>query len=67
MNIKQKKEVKERIKLRKKYEDGFRNGQEEYKLFILNILRGIDIADKQMGNKNCGTKAIRLAIKSRII
>ena len=35
--------------------------------FILNILDGIDIADEEMGNNGGGTKAIRLALKSRII
>lgn len=34
----------------------------EYKQFVLNILDGIDIADGQ-----CNTKAIRLALQSRII
>ena len=35
--------------------------------FILNILDGIDIADEEMGNNGGETKAIRLALKSRII
>lgn len=35
------------------------------KEFILNVLEGIDIADKQMGNTGGGTAAIRLALKSR--
>ena len=35
--------------------------------FILNILDGIDIADEEMGNNGGGTKAIRSALKSRII
>lgn len=39
-----------------------KEAQEEYKQFILNILDGIDIADGE-----CNTKAIRLAISSRII
>jgi len=39
-----------------------KEGQEEYKQFILNILDGIDIADGE-----CNTKAIRLAINSRVI
>ena len=34
----------------------------EYRQFILNVLDGIDIADGE-----CNTKAIRLAIASRII
>lgn len=42
-------------------------GQEEYKQFILNILDGIDIADKELGNAGGGTKAIRFAIQSKII
>jgi len=40
---------------------------EEERQFILNILDGIDEADRQMGNKNGGTKAIRLALSARII
>jgi hypothetical protein len=36
------------------------------KSFLSNILDGIDIADKQMGNKGGGTKAIRFALQSRI-
>mgnify|MGYP006358441103 CR=1 FL=1 len=39
-----------------------KEGQEEYKQFILNILDGVDIADGE-----CNTKAIRLAINSRVI
>ena len=35
--------------------------------FIINILDGIDIADEEMGNNGGGTKAIRFALKSRII
>lgn len=42
-------------------------GAREERQFILNILDGIDIADKEMGNKGGGTKAIRFAINSRII
>ena len=34
----------------------------EYKQFVLNVLDGIDIADGY-----CNTKAIRLALKSRVI
>lgn len=41
--------------------------REEERQFILNILDGIDMADEEMGNKGGGTKAIRLALKSRII
>lgn len=40
--------------------------KEEERQFILNVLDGIDIADEQMGNKTGGTKAIRLALQSRI-
>lgn len=39
--------------------------REETKQFILNVLDGIDMADEQMQNKGGGTKAIRLAFKSR--
>lgn len=41
-------------------------GAREERQFILNILDGIDEADRQMGNKNGGTKAIRQALESRI-
>lgn len=34
--------------------------------FILNVLDGIDQADKEMGNMGGGTKAIRLALSSRL-
>lgn len=36
--------------------------QTEYKQFVLNVLDGVDIADG-----HCNTKAIRLALQSRII
>lgn len=49
------------------YQRGFEKGQADYKQFILNILDGIDEADRQMGNKGGGTKAIRLALNSRMI
>jgi len=39
-----------------------KEGAEEYKQFILNILDGVDIADGE-----CNTKAIRLTINSRTI
>jgi len=48
-------------------------GRKEERQFILNILDGIDTADKQMGIENSyvvghgGTKAIRLALQNRII
>lgn len=45
----------------------YKRGQQEERQFILNILDGIDIADKEMGNKGGGTKAIRHALQSRII
>ena len=35
--------------------------------FILNILDGIDIADKQLGNSGGGTKAIRFALQNRAL
>lgn len=41
--------------------------REEERQFILNILDGVDKADKEIGNKGGGTKAIRLALKNRII
>jgi hypothetical protein len=44
------------------YEAGRREGAEDYKQFILNVLAGIDIADGK-----CNTKAIRHAIESKII
>jgi len=39
-----------------------KEGAEEYKQFILNILDGVDIADGE-----CNTKAIRFTINSRTI
>lgn len=41
-------------------------GRKEERQFILNVLDGIDIADKEMGIVG-GTKAIRFALKNRII
>ena len=38
---------------------------EEERQFVLNILDGIDIADKEMGVIGC-TQAIRQALQSRI-
>ena len=46
---------------------GYIQGSKDERQFILNILDGIDGADRQMKNKGGGTKAIRLALKSRII
>lgn len=40
---------------------------QEERQFILNILDGVDIADKEMGNTGGGTRAIRHALQSRII
>jgi len=40
--------------------------RDEERRFVLNVLDGIDIADEQMGNKTGGTKAIRIALQSRI-
>lgn len=45
----------------------YQRGQEEYKQFILNLLDGVEEADKAMNNKGGGTLAIRHAINSRII
>ena len=42
-------------------------GQQEERQFILNILDGIDEADRQMQNEGGGTKAIRMALNVRII
>lgn len=39
----------------------------EERQFTLNVLEGVDIADKQTGNKGGGTEAIRLALQSRYI
>lgn len=41
--------------------------KEEERQFILNILDGIDLADKEMKNEGGSTKAIRFALKNRII
>ncbi len=49
------------------YDTGHLHGREEERQFILNILDGVDIADEQMGNPHGGTKAIRLALQSRVI
>jgi hypothetical protein len=43
------------------------HAREEERQFILNVLDGIDIADREMGNTGGGTKAIRLTLQSRII
>jgi len=67
MDKEQKKVINQRMNNSKMYQMGFEAGQSEYKQFILNILKGVDIADKKMNNKGGGTKAIRLAIKSRIL
>lgn len=42
-----------------------REEREEIAAFLKNVLDGIDIADKQIGNMGGGTKAIRLALISR--
>ncbi len=42
-------------------------GQQIERQFTLNILDGIDITDKEMGNKGGGTLAIRHALKNRHI
>lgn len=41
-------------------------GRKEERQFILNVLDGIDIADKEMGVVG-GTQAIRFALQNRII
>ena len=50
---------------RRGFLEGHKAGQEEYRQFILNVLEGIDYADADMTGGE--TKAIRLAIASRII
>lgn len=40
---------------------------ENERQFILNVLDGVDEADRQMGNIEGGTLAIRHALKSRTI
>ena len=42
-----------------------REGREEERQFILNVLDGIDVADVKMQNTGGGTKAIRFALASR--
>ena len=48
------------------YDRAYRSGQKEYRQFILNLLNGQDIADKQMGYIP-STKALRFAIQSKVI
>ena len=48
-------------------QEAYERGQQEERKFILNILDGIDRADKEMGNKYGGTNAIRFALQSRFI
>lgn len=62
---KEMKRLKKRRQFCSCYDEGIIEGAKEYRQFILNVLDGIDIADKELGGG--GTKAIRLAIKSRII
>ena len=57
-------EAEKVIEFIRKVEDEAR--REEHQFFV-NILNGIDQADKEMGNKFGGTKAIRHALQSRII
>lgn len=57
--------IKRMLAANEAYKAGYIKATEEYKQFILNILDGIDIADEQVGVTG-GTKAIRLAIQSRI-
>ena len=47
-------------------ERGYVKGQEEYKQFVLNILDGVDKADKEMGFAST-TRSIRFALSSRVI
>lgn len=51
--------------LSQSHQQGRMEATEEWKQFILNILDGIDKADEQAGVTG-GTKAIRLAIQSRV-
>lgn len=46
-------------------QQGRMEATEEWKQYMLNILDGVDIADEKEGITG-GTKAIRLAIQSRI-
>lgn len=48
------------------YDKGCKDGAEQERQFILNLLDGQDIADKELGVIG-GTKAIRFALSSRII
>lgn len=41
--------------------------REDEHQFFLNILNGIDQTDKEMGNEQGGTRAIRFALKSRYL
>lgn len=47
------------------YESGYAAAVEEERQFILNILDGVDEADRQLDNTGGGTKAIRFALQSR--
>lgn len=44
-----------------------RRGEQSERQFILNVLDGIDIADRNSGDIVGGTKAIRFALQSRIL
>lgn len=46
--------------------EAYQRGTQDERQFILNILDGIDIANKEMGHPP-DTKAIRFALKSRLI
>jgi hypothetical protein len=48
------------------YMEGIKKGAQEERAFILNVLDGIDIADREAGLKQ-STKAIRFALQSRSI
>lgn len=38
----------------------------EERAFLMNILDGIDIADKSVNNRGGGTEAVRLLLKTRV-
>jgi len=45
---------------------GHKEGAEEYRQFVLNTLKGIQIAEREMGEES-SIKTIMFAINSRII
>lgn len=62
----QKKELSNRKIYQRGYDEGKKKQMEDDRRFILNVLDGIDIADKQAGVIG-GTQTIRQALKSRVI